>query len=477
MTPGGAATMASVALAQHGENPFQPRLEGVPLLLTLDARSLSTLTGEDRERAEFLCELGLTPAVDALWSWGAEPLVTGLPQAELRPLDEGRDDRAVGLVGQPHGFIGGVAGWSTHERIADSYELVGPAREWFTYYSTATKFHTNAKRHFFVTADSRLLSERRAGPRQGYWQRARVAPVAGALRLAGQVMLAQERIYDKGAPYTSEASAHTLYFYLAPELAPSRIRLHRWLEGQTLQAGSELEALEQSMHDRVVDLLKARDHIALQSARQQNPATVDEILYHLRAAIGSAAALFDSIAVFAQFANQIGHDELGGVERVSLRNRKFRQLLTAHSAVRLAAAAGELAPLLNFVWTLRTPIVHREGLSGMTYRKLDGPGASESRVGLTQEQSDSLDALRGQRRESAEQWGQSEFARTVRVEPHTFSNRFCLAAVEAAERLNHALADDLGAPDHSFARDSRERRRIQRYRWLVGLPSEGFFPG
>ena len=456
------------------ENPFEPRREGVPLLLTLDARSLGQLSQDDRERAEFLCELCLTPVVDGLWTWDAEPLVAGLPQTELRPLV--RDDRGIGLVGEPRGFIGGVAMWSSHERVADDYAFEGTERDWFVYYSTTTKFHTNAKRHFFVTADPRLLSEVRDGPRQQYWRRGRVVSVGGALRLAGEVMQAQERTYDAAAPgYTRRVSVYTLYFFLAPELAPSRIRLHRWLEGRTIDAKREMEALEQSMHDRVVDLLKARDVIALQNARDQNNATVDEILYHLRAAIGSAAALFDSIAVFAQLALRIKDGEVGGPTRVSLRERDFRKLLRDRGAARLADAAGELGPLFKFLWSLRTPIVHREGLGGTTYVKIDGPGASESRVGLTEAQAAALDALRGHRGETVDRWGESGFAGRVHVEPQAFSDRLCLASIHAAERLNSALADDLGAPAHSFAGDPGElRKTIRRYRWLVGLPHEGF---
>jgi hypothetical protein len=124
------------------ENPFEPRREGVPLQLSLDARSLGRLSQEDRERAEFLCELCLTPAVDGLWTWDGMPLVAGLPQTELRPLV--RDDRAVGLVGAPHEFIGGVAMWSRHERVAEDYGFEGAERDWFLYYSTTTQFHTKA---------------------------------------------------------------------------------------------------------------------------------------------------------------------------------------------------------------------------------------------------------------------------------------------------------------------------------------------
>jgi hypothetical protein len=458
------------------ENPFDPRRGGVPLELTLDARSLGGLSGEARERAAFLCELCLTPAMDGLWTWAGQPLAPELPQAELRPLDAARDDRAVGLVGEPRGFIGGVAMWSSHARLADHYGFKGADRAWFIYYSTTTTFHTGAERHFFVTADQRLLSELREGPRQRSWQCGRVVSVGRALRLAGEVMQAQERIYDAAGPgYTHRVSAYTLYFRLGPQLAPSRIRLHRWLDGRDDDAGLELEALEQSMHDRVVDLLKARDLIALESARQQNNATVDEILYHLRAAISSAAALFDSIAVFVQLALGIEDAELGRPPGVSLRERRFRTLLADRGAPQLADVARECGPLFKFLWSLRTPVVHREGLSGTTYLKLDGPRASESRVGLTDAQAAALDALRGRRGERSDQWGQSEFAGSVQVEPQAFSNRLCLTSIEAAERLNSALADDLGAAPHSFGGDTDQLRQIRRYRWLVGLPSEGLF--
>jgi hypothetical protein len=229
------------------------------------------------------------------------------------------------------------------------------------------------------------------------------------------------------------------------------------------------------MHERVVDLLKARDLIALQDARHQNNATVDEILYHLRAAIGSAAALFDTIAIFARLALGIEEEELGGPERVSLRQRKFRQLLDARGAPRLATAAGELGPLFKLLWALRNPIVHREGLSGTTYLNLAGPGASESCVHLSDGQATALDALRGRRGEFPEEWGQGEFAGAAHVEPQAFSNRLCLVAIDGAERLNRALAEDLGAAEHLLSRDADESRRIRRYRWLVGLPSEGLF--
>lgn len=455
------------------QNPFQPQLTSIPLLLTLDARSIPALAGEERERAAFLWELCQTPAVDGLWTWDAPLLSDDLPQTELRPQFNGSDDRAVGIIGEG-GFIGGIAMWSSHERLADDiYELRGNERDWFMYYSTTTKFHLNARRHFYVTADRRLLNELREGTRQKQWQRGRVVSVPGALAIAGRAMRASERIYYQAeSGYTAHVSPHAFYFYLGPDLAPSRIRLHRWLDAHTDSAGAiDLMALEQSMHDRVIDLLKARDHVALQNARHQNNATLDEILYHLRAAVGGAAALFDSLAVFAQIAFLIDPGAVGGMARVSLNNRPFRRELRRKGAPRIAAASAELAPLFKAVWSLRNVIMHGAGLSGTGYLRLDGTSASESRVHLSDTQADALDALAQQRREAREKWGVSKFGLNAQFEPEAFGSHFCLVAIEAAERLTRALADDLGAPEHEAQLSDDDKQMVRRFRWLAGIPS------
>lgn len=455
------------------DNPFQPRLESVPLLLTLDARSIPLLTGEAREQAEFLLELCMTPAVDGLWSWGGEQVPIGLPRTELVPASDAVDHRAVRIVGEG-GFIGGIRMWSSHERLADTYELHDEARDWLIYYSTATTFHCNARRHFFVTADRRLRDELRGGDRQRRWQQSRVTTIPGALALAGRAMRASERIYYRAQPHygLQRTTPYSVYFYLGSDLAPSRIRLSRWLEGQDHSESAEQGELEQSMHDRVTDLLRARDHIQEQNARHQNNATLDEILYHLRAAISGAAALFDSIAAFAHLALSIDPRRVGGRTRIGLHHSDFRRELRRNGAPFLASAAGDAAPLFKLVWNLRNGIMHGAGLTGSGYRKLDGFSAAESRVSHNHAQAAALETLIRHRRETRTEWGVSDFGRDTHVEPEAFGNRFCLVAIETAERLTSALAEDLQAPHHEILLSVDERQMIGRLRWLAGIPSQ-----
>ena len=105
--------------SDRNANPFEPSLETAPLRLTLDARSFEDLTGEAREQADFLCDLCRTEGIDGLFGWEGRPIASWVPQTELRPQN---DDRAVGLVGEPHGFIGGVPIWSQYPSWCDELD-------------------------------------------------------------------------------------------------------------------------------------------------------------------------------------------------------------------------------------------------------------------------------------------------------------------------------------------------------------------
>jgi hypothetical protein len=69
-------------------NPFEPDVDGPPLRLTFDSRSLASLTGLARSDADFLISLSHTPRVDGLVAWQlpASP-TTFLPASRARPAD------------------------------------------------------------------------------------------------------------------------------------------------------------------------------------------------------------------------------------------------------------------------------------------------------------------------------------------------------------------------------------------------------
>lgn len=430
------------------KNPFDPRLDGVPLLLTLDGKSLSRLAGEPQRELTFMLALTRTEFLDALLLDAPDGLADHLPRGYAAAPDVERDARAINQVGSSGGFFGGVRPWSSRERRADKMGLNGEQREWFLYYETVTWFHRNSKRHFYVTSDEQLLSELRNSARENWWGGRRIITVRAALHFVGWLMRSRNTIYlDVRPNYTRSSRNYDFYSFTGHYLAPSRVRLHRWLENQADRARrDDLESLEQSMAARVDDLLRARDGVGFQSLRRQTPATVDEMLYHLRAAVATAAGLFDSTAVFAQIALDIDPQAVGGRSRVSLRRKEFRQALRAAGAESLADLAGNCGPLWLLLGALRNPVIHREGLTGVGYREWPS-GPSESRLSLRADQLQAVLEATRWRKCHARQWGvQERQLGEPLIELLAFTHRFTTTTIRIADRLVQALADEIGAP-------------------------------
>ncbi len=125
------------------KNPFEPRLEGAPLLLTLDGKSLSRLSGEPRREFAFLLPLTRTPLVDPLLLDAPDGLADHLARGYVAEPALDRDHRVIRQVGSQGGFFGGVRPWTSRERRADELGLSGEQREWFLYYEAVTWFHRN----------------------------------------------------------------------------------------------------------------------------------------------------------------------------------------------------------------------------------------------------------------------------------------------------------------------------------------------
>jgi hypothetical protein len=350
--------------------------------------------------------------------------------------------------------VGGVRPWSSRERKADESGLTGPEREWSLYYETATWFHRTSNRHLFVTADSKVVEAFGGGTDKGGSPR-RVFGVRGALMLAGLLMRTRDLVY-LGSRLGYKGN-FDFYMYLSHALAPSRVRLHRWhgARGPGDDRSSLLD-LEQSMAARVIDLLKASDGVAFPWLKHQDNATLDDMLYHLRAAIPTAAALFDSIALFAAGALGITPSDVGGQRaRLSLRDGRFRQALTSRGAHRLAELSKESGPLWKMIGELRNPVIHGSGIGGMTYLALGAGIGRESRLTLRTDQATAVLAAAQWAGDSGESWGLEpsenwQPSPPKGLEPMLdifgFTRRFVSTAITTADRLTTALADDLNAP-------------------------------
>jgi hypothetical protein len=457
-------------------NPFDPPLERTPLLLTLDARSLEALSGEALAEAEFLCQLCWTEAVDGLWGWEGRPIVGGIHATELGPLRD--NNRVVRTVGEPEGcFIGGVRCWNQFSEWANHCGYQNQERDWFIYYASLNHFHAHSGRHYLVTADERLLKEREED--KGWFRRGqpdtRIRSVAETLFLAGLSMKAHSRVYYEAPQpgHSIYSSKQSIYDILSQDFIEGcgRLAVGMRRNNEHEFRYSERQELIEAIYDRVIDILRGRDRIALANAREQNAEALDEIRYDLRSMVAAIAGAIDTVAVLAQieFSFDIDSDS-----RISLRFPPFRRALRNAGAAALATAASEQMPLLHFLWSLRNPILHRQGLPGFTLHVL-GPGPNLSQITLSESQLKLLDALCAQRGERAEDWGlQNRDLNGVSpaVEPWLFTQFLASRGIGAIQRLADALADDCHAPKHVNSWVSEQRKAIRRYRLLSGFLAE-----
>jgi|GEM_PF-2965235 len=456
-----------------GQNPLAPNVEAAPLKLVLDARSLGSKEGEEREEAEFLCELCWTPAATAIWSWDGNPIEDAIPQTELRSIRN--DIREVGIVGQPGASAGVIPVWSQFERFSDQSGYTGREREWFEYYGPLTSFLTGHGWHYLVTDDPRLHAaiERE----KGYFRRGRFAIVSvkTALFLLGLAMIAQDKFfYEAPQPgHSIHAPVETAYLFLSMDLLSTRRRLfdamRRPDESQDEFHTTERSDLVRSMFSRVSDLLRGRTRIALLTARTGDEHAVEEAMYDVRNLIGSAVAMLDALAVLSAIAFEFDFKGRGGDSAIGFRQRVFKKELRKSGYKELAERAEEVQPFLDFLWSLRNPVFHREGLGGYT---LHAPPRRVSRIVLNARQVESLYRLCSALGCEAGEWGLSnENSLGPALDAETFSDRLVVEAISTADRLAYVFADELDVPRLRTSWTAENRKSNRRLRLLFGLPS------
>jgi hypothetical protein len=417
------------------------------LQLTFDSRSLSSLVGEERDDVEFLMSLSHTDHVDGLVAWALPGFAEHLPAAETRPTPGYPDDLTVSLTDDPEGFIGGVPMSGQWARMATDYELRERQSEWLIHYGKVTSFHYHAGRHLFVTADRGLLRGREQGPFRQTWRRHGVFSVYQALALVGALMRIYGRTYYQvESNYRRSLTNYTVFFHLAGAAMPNRLRLvRRWLqvEGKAQSTVNEMQRLQQSLYNRAMDLLRAREYTQRENLRlEHNTATVDEILYHLRAGVASLAAACDSLALLSSVALELPNSELPDRQIISFGLQDFRRVLKNNNGKRLAETASSAGPVLTVLKRFRDPIVHEAGPAGSPLFHVGTPSFSETRAEINPEQREALEGL-GKASGRPERWGLRLSGDHASLDPVAFVHQLATEGTALLDDLLGALCDDL----------------------------------
>lgn len=459
-------------MTRHEPNPFDPDRELVPLELTFDGRSLPELSSRERQELDFLISLCDTDEIDGMVVWAREGFQPRLPAAVMNGECGPRDSAKVGLAGEKHSWIGTLPLVGQWDRLAAEYELGEDGRSWLNYYGTATSFHKSSKRHVFVTADHRLLGERREGPFQNIWRSGQIFSVREALMLAGVTTSAHGHLYEEVRQgYQRRISTYSARTDLAVASLPNRRRIYAWLEQKDPRNGriKSMKTLEQSLHERAAELLRAREGVQREDFRlAQTHATVDEGLYHLRASVAAMAAACDSVAVLAALALELPAAAISRPQQISLRNSKFGTALRSNGGERIATASEDAGAFMAMVKAFRDPIIHQAGPTGLTVHHLGASQFAEMRISsLSEEQVNALRNLPG-RDKTATRWGLRDADHLPSIAPLAFLTRLAFEGMSLLDGLLEALADDLGLPSNQNP-DPVSARKLQRIRLQSGL--------
>lgn len=463
-------------MAADQRNPFDPELDGAALRLTFDSRSLPSLSGDKRSETEFLLSLTHTEKIDGLVVWAEEGFAPDLPAAEMLPGRGYLDSVRVGLHGEP-GLIGAIPLVDQWQQMATQYELSERDSEWLVHYGLATSFHSRAGRHFFVTMDRKLLGARRSGPFRSLWRGTGICSVREALVHAGALMRVYGWLYDDIGPggYTHRTSVYTLRTELAVAGLPNRKRLYRWLaqQNQASPHVQSMQRLEQSLLTRSINLLRARDSVEHETRRtRQDNATVDEVEYHLHAAVSALAAACDSVALLCCTALGVPEIELPQ-EHASLRSKDWRKAVANHGGQATRKAASAHAPVLAVIKSFRDPIIHRSGMSGRIVRHLDGAFSEMEIAELSDDQTGALEAL-GTKNDAAKRWGLRRSGTHASLAPLAFTTRLAHDGMAVLDDVLGALASDLALPVEADAGPAfMSEVALRRLRLLTGLDPAG----
>jgi hypothetical protein len=450
-------------------NPFDPDLDGTPLLLTLDSRSLSRLEGRDAEEAAFLVSLCDTREIEGLVTWAEAGFAPNVPAAVMRPGRCHEDSVTVSLQGETSGFIGGIPLFGQWERLANEYELTGDKRTRLLHYGPILAFHRSSKRHLFVCADRGLLGERGKSPFKNIWKG--IFSVRESLAMIGAALRPYGRIYEEAdGGYSLGINNYTARTNLAVAALPNRRRIHQWLAKQDPRDArvQEMQSLEQSLHLRATELLRARDGVEREDFRLfQSRATADENLYHLRAAIAALAAACDSVASLSAIALEVPKSEIPNPLRVGFSQKDFRTALRRNGGSETSLSASRAAPMFALIKSFRDPIVHQAGPSGSTMHHMGASSFAESQITeLSEEQVSAIKAAGG--RSAAEQWGLRIDGWKPSLAPLRFVRVLALRGMALVDDLLAGLANDLNLPELSGPYPVKSRK-LQRIRLLTGM--------
>jgi len=232
--------------------------------------------------------------------------------------------------------------------------------------------HAQAHRDIFVTAQPDLLRLRYGIPRSN------VTGVIDGLRIVGLYLRSQDDFTIAGGRFHYQFDRGLFYWILCRERLPAMWKYFSACLVRSRATHDNSEYLGNTILDRCVRVLQARDEIGFRFYQRQNNTTRDEMLYHFDYLTVMLSGVFDAQARVARLAHSITKPAL---VRTSFRNRGFVAALKEANAKRLVdvVSDSQFERFQVFLAALRNS-VHGAGLRGLGISRNREPEGSLVRV-------------------------------------------------------------------------------------------------
>ncbi len=410
----------------ENQSPFQRGAHERPLRVTIHVQSLQNLTGEDAMAYQVIRELGTLDEVDIVAT-----SQDSFPYFRINSIaafdgyfnvDEVNQDQ---VISSHHGIHPSRLSADSIQRLIAGATFDDAKLQLIQSDLEAVEAHWSVQRDIFVTLSPEIINHR---DKFGY---ANIVTPKEASFLIGLLLRSCVNwVYQKTERATCSTDRGMFYLVLTRSRLPAFWRYFAGCVYTQDFLGDDLLFLGQSVLERCVRAVQARDAIGQQFYRLQDRNTEDSIMYHFDYLTLLLAGAFDAQAVIVNRIYNLVPNEFDA----KFTNKEFLKKLRSQSARLHKVVTSPKCRLLKTLLSRLRNTIHSTGLT--TYGFSAGGGQQQSFIELPESIRDDVWQA-SQKIGSPDDWGlkREEYRETnartkvpiprirLSLEPYTYATR------------------------------------------------------
>jgi hypothetical protein len=353
-------------------SPFEQTQERRHLRITIHCPNVDALSTEDRSRLALIRELA---RLDTIRIADTDPSAVWRFEVETRPNEYGAAQaRIVGPDG-PRIFM------AVHPRewIEEAILMIGigsasdPRTQDVAAHLPYLEAHADTFRDVFVTSYPEFLNAKRK------WRHAHICDLSEGLKIIGLYLRFKDDFTIRTSELHQEKFDRALFYWvLCRQRLPAMWPYFSAALVRSRALHDQMEYLANTILDRGVRVLQARDQVGFAFYRPQSNTTRDEMLYHFDYLTLMLSGALDAEA---RVAHRIYNITKPKIRNVSFRQKDFLDALDGAAGQSLTTVAREprFVEFQRFLGALRNS-VHSIGLRGMGVSRAGEPQSSVIQV-------------------------------------------------------------------------------------------------